>query len=65
MDLHQILSIHLTGNLMLTEFDMLLTLHCSSHMMLTSMQLWAEGITFASVHDCFWTHASDIEAMNR
>jgi len=37
----------------------------SSHMMLTSMALWSQGITFASVHDCFWTHASDVETMNR
>eukprot|EP00092_Neocalanus_flemingeri_P017911 GFUD01019377.1.p1 GENE.GFUD01019377.1~~GFUD01019377.1.p1 ORF type:complete len:1482 (+),score=337.24 GFUD01019377.1:704-5149(+) len=37
----------------------------SSHMMLTSLQLWSQGITYASVHDCFWTHASDVEAMNR
>jgi len=37
----------------------------SSHMMLTSLQLWSQGITFASVHDCFWTHACDVEALNR
>jgi len=37
----------------------------SSHMMLTSLNLWSQGITFASVHDCFWTHASDVEAMNK
>lgn len=37
----------------------------SSHMMLTSLKLWSQGITFASVHDCFWTHASDVESMNR
>lgn len=37
----------------------------SSHMMLTSMALWSQGITFASVHDCFWTHAADVEIMNR
>ena len=23
------------------------------------------GITFASVHDCFWTHASSVPIMNR
>ena len=22
-------------------------------------------MTFASVHDCFWTHASDVDALNR
>merc|ERR1712218_230920 len=37
----------------------------SSHMMLTSLDLWSKGITFASVHDCFWTHATDAETMNR
>jgi len=37
----------------------------SSHMMLTSMAMWSQGVTFASVHDCFWTHASDVEIMNR
>lgn len=37
----------------------------SSHMMLTSLNLWSQGVTFASVHDCFWTHATDVEAMNK
>lgn len=37
----------------------------STHMMLTSLHLWAQGVTFASVHDCFWTHACDVEEMNR
>jgi len=37
----------------------------SSHMMLTSLHLWIEGVTFASVHDCFWTHACNVETMNR
>jgi len=36
----------------------------SSHMMLTSLFLWPRGITFASVHDCYWTHAEDVEIMN-
>eukprot|EP00095_Tigriopus_kingsejongensis_P007991 snap_masked-scaffold269_size230758-processed-gene-0.7 protein:Tk07991 transcript:snap_masked-scaffold269_size230758-processed-gene-0.7-mRNA-1 annotation:"mitochondrial rna polymerase" len=36
----------------------------SSHMMLTSLNLWRRGITYASVHDCFWTHPSSVEAMN-
>lgn len=37
----------------------------SSHMMLTS--LWAERapITFVSVHDCYWTHPSTVDIMNR
>ena len=37
----------------------------SSHMMLTSLHLWLLGINFASVHDCFWTHAADVDEMNR
>lgn len=36
----------------------------SSHMMLTSLQCHHNGLTFASVHDCYWTHASDIDLMN-
>ena len=36
----------------------------SSHMMLTSLHLWSHGLTFASVHDCYWTHARDVDAMN-
>ena len=34
-------------------------------MMLTSLHLWSQGVTFASVHDCFWTHAEDVETMNK
>jgi DNA-directed RNA polymerase len=37
----------------------------SSHMMLTSLYLWSQGSTFASVHDCYWTHASDVDVMNK
>ncbi len=37
----------------------------SSHMMLTSLHMWSAGLTYASVHDCFWTHACSVEAMNR
>ena len=38
------------------------------------MQLWvpnlyylvlSPGSTFASVHDCYWTHASDVDVMNK
>ena len=36
----------------------------SSHMMLTSLYLWNLGITYASVHDCYWTHASSVKPMN-
>ncbi|TGZ50622.1 hypothetical protein CRM22_010775 [Opisthorchis felineus] len=37
----------------------------SCHMMLTALHCFREGITFASVHDCFWTHASTVNEMNR
>ncbi|XP_022702561.1 DNA-directed RNA polymerase, mitochondrial-like [Varroa jacobsoni] len=37
----------------------------SSHMMLTAIHSQAAGISFASVHDCFWTHPSTVETMNR
>ncbi|KAJ6219973.1 hypothetical protein RDWZM_005785 [Blomia tropicalis] len=36
----------------------------SSHMMLTSLECHRNGLTFASVHDCYWTHASNIDLMN-
>ncbi|KAF6771949.1 hypothetical protein AHF37_09646 [Paragonimus kellicotti] len=37
----------------------------SCHMMLTALHCLREGITFASVHDCFWTHAATVDVMNR
>ncbi|XP_017021954.1 DNA-directed RNA polymerase, mitochondrial [Drosophila kikkawai] len=37
----------------------------SSHMMLTSLHCERKGITFVSVHDCFWTHASTVPELNR
>lgn len=37
----------------------------STHMMLTSLYSQRAGITFASVHDCFWTHASSVDQMNK
>ncbi len=37
----------------------------SSHMMLTSLHAEQAGITFVSVHDCYWTHPSTVEVMNR
>ncbi|XP_011504783.1 PREDICTED: DNA-directed RNA polymerase, mitochondrial [Ceratosolen solmsi marchali] len=37
----------------------------SSHMMLTSLHCEQEGITFVSVHDCFWTHPCNVEIMNK
>ncbi|XP_030878265.1 DNA-directed RNA polymerase, mitochondrial isoform X3 [Leptonychotes weddellii] len=37
----------------------------SSHMMLTALHCYRKGLTFVSVHDCFWTHAADVEVMNQ
>ncbi|XP_053957497.1 DNA-directed RNA polymerase, mitochondrial isoform X1 [Anastrepha ludens] len=37
----------------------------SSHMMLTSLYCEHEGLTFVSVHDCFWTHACTVPEMNK
>ena len=34
-------------------------------MMLTALHCLRHGITFASVHDCFWTHACDVAIMNK
>ncbi|XP_059618016.1 DNA-directed RNA polymerase, mitochondrial [Phlebotomus argentipes] len=36
----------------------------SSHMMLTSLYCQRAGLTFISVHDCFWTHACTVPTMN-
>nr|XP_051686095.1 DNA-directed RNA polymerase, mitochondrial [Oryctolagus cuniculus] len=36
----------------------------SSHMMLTALHCYRKGLTFVSVHDCFWTHAADVPVMN-
>ncbi|XP_076247512.1 mitochondrial RNA polymerase isoform X2 [Calliopsis andreniformis] len=37
----------------------------STHMMLTSLYCREAGITFVSVHDCFWTHACSVDIMNQ
>eukprot|EP01101_Sappina_pedata_P002665 TRINITY_DN12885_c0_g1_i1.p1 TRINITY_DN12885_c0_g1~~TRINITY_DN12885_c0_g1_i1.p1 ORF type:complete len:1146 (+),score=361.06 TRINITY_DN12885_c0_g1_i1:129-3566(+) len=36
----------------------------STHMMLTCLKASKEGLTFAAVHDSYWTHASDIDEMD-
>lgn len=36
----------------------------ASHMILSALKCDELGLTFAAVHDSFWTHATDIEAMN-
>ena len=35
----------------------------STHMMFTALQCQKEGITFAGVHDSYWTHAADVDRM--
>lgn len=37
----------------------------SCHMMLTALHCLREGVMFASVHDCFWTHAASVDTLNR
>ncbi|XP_060131317.1 DNA-directed RNA polymerase, mitochondrial [Zootoca vivipara] len=37
----------------------------STHMMLTALHCHREGLTFVSVHDCYWTHALTVDIMNR
>ncbi|KAK3984720.1 hypothetical protein QBC44DRAFT_336507 [Cladorrhinum sp. PSN332] len=36
----------------------------ASHMMLSALECHAHGLTFAAVHDSFWTHAADVDVMN-
>ena len=36
----------------------------ATHMMLSALACHARGLTFASVHDSFWTHAADVAPMN-
>ncbi|AWP11147.1 putative DNA-directed RNA polymerase mitochondrial [Scophthalmus maximus] len=37
----------------------------STHMMLTALHCYSAGLTFVSVHDCFWTHALTVDSMNK
>ena len=37
----------------------------ATHMFLTALECHEIGISFASIHDSFWTHAGDVEIMNR
>lgn len=37
----------------------------ATHMVLSALQCEKQGLTFAAVHDSFWTHASDVSTMNR
>lgn len=36
----------------------------ASHMLLSALQCDELGLTFAAVHDSFWTHAADVDSMN-
>lgn len=36
----------------------------ATHMFMTALSCHSQGITFASVHDCFWTHPSTVDSMN-
>ncbi|XP_061951739.1 DNA-directed RNA polymerase 3, chloroplastic isoform X1 [Populus nigra] len=36
-----------------------------SHMMMTAVACRDAGLCFAGVHDSFWTHATDVDVMNR
>ncbi|XP_068276665.1 DNA-directed RNA polymerase, mitochondrial [Nyctibius grandis] len=36
----------------------------STHMMLTALHCLRQGLTFVSVHDCYWTHALTVDIMN-
>lgn len=37
----------------------------SCHMMMTALNCERAGVTFVSVHDCFWTHANTVPIMSR
>ncbi|KAI1265607.1 DNA-dependent RNA polymerase [Xylariaceae sp. FL1019] len=37
----------------------------ASHMLLSALECEEQGLSFAAVHDSFWTHAADIDVMNR
>lgn len=36
----------------------------ASHMLMTSLLMKTKGLTFAAVHDSYWTHACDVDTMN-
>ncbi|KAI0965176.1 DNA-directed RNA polymerase [Xylaria arbuscula] len=37
----------------------------ASHMLLSALECDEKGLSFAAVHDSFWTHAADVDVMNR
>ncbi|KAI8096158.1 uncharacterized protein BX664DRAFT_382649 [Halteromyces radiatus] len=36
----------------------------ATHMLMSAVACFEKGLTFASVHDSYWTHACDVDAMN-
>jgi DNA-directed RNA polymerase len=36
----------------------------ATHMLLSALQCDEKGLSFAAVHDSFWTHAADVDSMN-
>nr|CAB3456645.1 unnamed protein product [Digitaria exilis] len=36
-----------------------------SHMMMTAVACKKQGLNFAGVHDSYWTHACDVDTMNK
>eukprot|EP00300_Choanocystis_sp_HF-7_P010152 c16814_g1_i2.p1 GENE.c16814_g1_i2~~c16814_g1_i2.p1 ORF type:complete len:1001 (+),score=178.98 c16814_g1_i2:424-3003(+) len=37
----------------------------ATHMMMTALECEKLGLTFAAVHDSYWTHPGDVDTMNR
>lgn len=37
----------------------------ATHMLLSAIECNKSGLTFAAVHDSFWTHPSDVDTLNR
>ncbi|KAF8463534.1 hypothetical protein BDZ91DRAFT_764650 [Kalaharituber pfeilii] len=37
----------------------------ATHMLLSALECHKTGLTFAAVHDSFWTHPSDVDTLNR
>ncbi|KAL8690701.1 MAG: hypothetical protein Q9218_003913 [Villophora microphyllina] len=37
----------------------------ATHMLLSALACDKQGLTFSAVHDSFWTHAADVDTMNR
>ncbi|KAI9300871.1 hypothetical protein BJ944DRAFT_170100 [Cunninghamella echinulata] len=37
----------------------------ATHMLMSAVACYENGLTFASVHDSYWTHACDVDTMNK